>query len=140
MANPARIPDPRTDPLNQAPVGVDPLTTDPRFNPANTTADPRVVNRVETRSGGSGVLIAAIVLVLAVVAYLVFAPGSSTTTAPTTPATTGESTTAPAATAPATTDSAAPAPSGTMAPADTMAPAPAEPAPATTAPAPAPAN
>ena len=65
-----------TDPLNPVPIpaGADPFTPDAR-NPANTS-DPRVVNRVETRSGGSSVLIAAIVLVLAVIAYFVFAPGS----------------------------------------------------------------
>ena len=74
MANPARVPDPRhTDPLNPVPpTGADPFTPESR-DPAN---DPRVVNRVESRSGGSSVLIAAIVLVLAVIAYFVFAPGT----------------------------------------------------------------
>ena len=79
MANPARVPDPRHtdphhDPLNPVPpAGADAFT--PR-DPANTS-DPRVVNRVETRGGGSSVLIAAVILVLAVIAYFVFAPGSA---------------------------------------------------------------
>lgn len=162
MANPARVPDPRhTDPLNPVPsAGTDPFTPDAR-NPANTS-DPRVVNRVETRSGGSSVLIAAIVLVLAVIAYFVFAPGSgdapmapgeTTTTEPAAPA---PDATAPAAPAPDATAPAAPAdpvtpapdatapeaPADPAAPApDAAAPAPAEPAPAEPAPAePAPAQ
>ena len=101
MANPARVPDPRnTDPLNPIPpAGTDPFTPDAR-NPVN---DPRVINRVETRSGGSSVLIAAIVLVLAVIAYFVFAPGSDNApVAPGEPATTTATEPAPApdATAP----------------------------------------
>lgn len=149
MANPARVPDPRTDPLNPVPpAGADPFTPDAR-NPANSS-DPRVVNRVEARSGGSSVLIAAIVLVLAVIAYFVFAPGSdnapvepaTTTTEPATPA---PDATAPAAPATPTTpapDATAPAaPADPVAPApDAATPAPAEPAPAPAEPAPAPAQ
>ena len=110
MANPARVPDPRPDPLNPVPpAGADPFTPDAR-NPANTS-DPRVVNRVESRSGGSSVLIAAIVLVLAVIAYFVFAPGSTNAPAPGEPATTTTepATPAPDATAPAAPDATAPA-------------------------------
>jgi hypothetical protein len=136
MANPARVPDPRhTDPLNPVPpTGAEPFTPESR-DPAN---DPRVVNRVESRSGGSSVLIAAIVLVLAVIAYFVFAPG--TDNAPVAP---GETTTTePAAPAPDTTAPAAPDATAPAAPADPPAPAPdaaaptpAEPAPAEPAPA-----
>jgi hypothetical protein len=157
MANPARVPDPRhTDPLNPIPpADADPFTPDAR-NPANSS-DPRVVNRVEGRSGGSSVLIAAIVLVLAVIAYFIFAPGTGNTPpAPGEPATT---TTEPAAPAPDATAPAAPAPDATApaapatpttpapdatapaAPADPAAPAPDATAPAAPAPAePAPAQ
>jgi len=146
MANPARVPDPRNDPSNPVPpAGADPFTPQSR-DPANTS-DPRVVNRVESRAGGSSVLIAAIVLVLAVIAYFVFAPGSddappapgdasTTTTEPAAPA---PDATAPAPTTPATPapDATAPAaPANPAAPApDAAAPAPAEPAPAEPAPA-----
>jgi hypothetical protein len=164
MANPSRIPDPRlNDPANPStPVGVDPLSSDPRLNPANSQ-DPRVVdnrNVVESRGAGSGVLIAAVVLVLAIIAYFVFAPGTDTAVTPTDdtvttePATPAPDATAPApdatapapdATAPA--DPATPAPDATApeAPADPATPAPdatapAEPAPAPAEPAPAPAQ
>ena len=147
MANPARVPDPRSDPLNPVPpTGADPFTPDAR-NPANTS-DPRVVNHVETRRGGSSVLIAAIVLVLAVIAYFVFAPGSDNapvepaTTTTTEPATPAPDATAPDATAPdamAPADPATPAPDATApAPADPAAPAPDAAAPAPAEPAPAP--
>jgi hypothetical protein len=146
MANPARVP---VNPV--PPAGADPFTPDAR-NPANSSE--RVVNRVETRSGGSSVLIAAIVLVLAVIAYFVFAPGSddapvepatTTTTEPATPepATPAPDATAPAApeaTAPAApADPATPAPDATApaAPADPAAPAPDAAAPAPAEPAPA---
>ena len=145
MANPARVPDPRnTDPLNPIPpAGTDPFTPDAR-NPVN---DPRVINRVETRSGGSSVLIAAIVLVLAVIAYFVFArgtdnapvaPGEPATTTTTEPAPAPDATApaAPATTAPDAMAPAAPADPATPAP-DAAAPAPAEPAPAPAEPAPA---
>lgn len=114
MANPARIPDPRLDPVDQVPPSTDPLTPDPRLSPANSS-DPRFVNRVESRGMGSGVLIAAIVLVLAVVAYVIFAPGSGTNVpaAPDTPAVTEPApppaAPAPDAAAPAAPDAAAPA-------------------------------
>ena len=145
MANPARVPDPRPDPLNPVPpAGADPFTPDAR-NPANTS-DPNVVNRVESRSGGSSVLIAAIVLVLAVIAYFIFAPASDNTpVAPGEPATTTTEPAAPApdATAPAApADPATPAPDATApeAPADPAAPAPDAAAPAPAEPAPAPAE
>jgi hypothetical protein len=146
MANPARIPDPRSeDPLDPAArPSIDPVTGEPRT--AANYDRPGVVNRVETRSGGSSVIIAAVVIVLAVVAYFVFAPASdegvveapapAVTTepapaaeAPAAPADTVEPA-APAAEAPA--DTTAPAPDATApeAPADSTAPAPAEPAPA----------
>lgn len=152
MANPARMPDPRdearhADPLNPIPPATDPFTPEGR-NPAN---DPRIVNRVETRGGGSSVMIAAIVLVLAVIAYFVFAPGSQnappapgepavTTTEPATPAPAAP---APDATAPAApADPVTPAPDATApaAPADPAAPAPESSAPAPAEPAPAPAE
>ena len=147
MANPARVPDPRPDPLNPVPpAGADPFTPDAR-NPANTS-DPNVVNRVESRSGGSSVLIAAIVLVLAVIAYFIFAPGTGETppapgepaTTTTEPATPAPDATAPDAAAPA--DPATPAPDATApaAPADPAAPAPDAAAPAPADPAPAPAE
>ena len=154
MANPSRIPDPRlNDPANPStPVGVDPLSSDPRLNPANSQ-DPRVVdnrNIVESRGAGSGVLIAAVVLVLAIIAYFVFAPGTDTAVTPTDDTVTTEpATPAPDATAPATPapDATAPAPDATApaAPADPATPAPdatapAEPAPAPAEPAPAPAQ
>jgi hypothetical protein len=152
MANPSRIPDPRqNDPDNPStPVGTDPLSSDPRLNPANSQ-DPRVVdnrNVVESRGAGSGVLIAAVVLVLAIIAYFMFAPGTDTAVTPTDdtvttePATPAPDATAPApdATAPAAPDATAPA-----APADPATPAPdatapAEPPPAPAEPAPAPAQ
>lgn len=152
MANPSRIPDPRlNDPANPStPVGVDPLSSDPRLNPANSQ-EPRVVdnrNVVQSRGAGSGVLIAAVVLVLAIIAYFVFAPGTDTAVTPADDAVTTEpATPAPDATAPAPApDATAPAPDATApaAPADPATPpadatAPAEPAPAPAEPAPAPA-
>jgi hypothetical protein len=144
MANPARVPDPRhTDPLNPVPPAEsDPFTPDAR-KPTDTS-DANVINRVEGRSGGSSVLIAAIVLVLAVIAYFVFAPGTGNTPAPgEQPATTTTepATPAPDATAPATPTTPAPDATAPAAPADPAAPAPdaAAPAPAEPAPAPAPA-
>jgi hypothetical protein len=125
MANPDRVPDPRrNDPLNpMPPAGSDP--TDPRLNPANIGGPD---NRVVVQSNrGSGILIAAVVLILAIIAYFLFVPGSTETTG----VPPGEQ---PAATQPAT-----PAPDAT-APAE-PAPAPATPEPQSTAPAePAPAN
>ena len=147
MANPARVPDPRhTDPLNPVPpTGADPFTPESR-DPAN---DPRVVNRVESRSGGSSVLIAAIVLVLAVIAYFVFAPGTedatvtppaTTTTEPAAPAPDATAPATPATPAPDATTPAAPDATAPAAPADPAAPAPDAAAPTPAEPAPAPAQ
>lgn len=147
MANPARKYDERpdatssvVDPLNPVPPTATDPSSDPRFHPAN---DPRLDDTiVKQRSAGNGVLIAALVIVLAAIAYFVFAP-STPSNAP--------ATQQPAATetAPAPADNnAAPAPSGTNtapAPADNATP-PAEnngaanPAPDANNPAPAPAQ
>lgn len=114
MAEPARRFDPVTDPkLSPAAstVGVVPPELDPRYQPANDPAAP-VDNRVlvENRGAGSGVIIAAIVVVLAVVAYFMFSPGNAPTpTAPPAPATTAEPAMSPAATAPAAPATQAPA-------------------------------
>jgi hypothetical protein len=120
MAEPARkLHDYANDPKHVSdPVGgpIDPL--DPRVT--NTTTNP-VDNRrvVEGRGAGNGAIIAAIVVVLAVIAYFVFAPGTSETPAPNEPATTSEpaapATPAPEATAPAepAPDAATPAPDAT---------------------------
>lgn len=130
MANPDRVPDPRlNDPLNPMPPGSDPA--DPRLNPANTPVDNRVVVQ---SNRGSGVLIAAVVLILAIIAYFLFVPGGTdtavapgeqpTATEPAAPAPDAAPTNpAPDATAPAT-----PAP-------DATAPAPTAPAPESGAPA-----
>ncbi|SFT39088.1 hypothetical protein [Mesorhizobium sp. YR577] len=145
MANPQRIPDPReTDPMNPIPPLASSAEADPRLNAANSSR-PIENTVVQSRSGGSGILIAAIVLVLAVIAYFIFVPTTpnspveqatppaATETAPATPV---PATPAPDATAPA-----APATPATPAPDATApaAPAPAEPAPAPATPAPAPA-
>jgi hypothetical protein len=96
------------DPLNPVPpLGTDPLGTDSRV-------DNRTV--VQSRSSGNGVLIAAVVLVLAIIAYFVFAPGSDTTVNE--PA----GTTAPATTEPAPADPATPPAGTTTPPADTTTP------------------
>lgn len=141
MANPDRVPDPRlNDPLNpMPPAGSDP--SDPRLNPAN--AQPGGPdNRVVVQSNrGSGILIAAVVLVLAIIAYFLFVPGGTDTTgvAPgeqptaTEPATPAPDATAPATPAPDATAPATPAPDAT-APAE-PAPAPATPEPDASAPA-----
>ena len=149
MANPQRIPDPRyTDPVNPVP----PLTPDPyaaEQRPLAANAEsPRVINnRVESRGSGTSVLIAAVVLVLAVIAYFMFAPGSETTTVPGDPAVIEQPVApAPDAVAPPAPDAMAPAPEAVApeAPADAAPPAPessapVEPAPAPAEPAPAPA-
>ena len=143
MADAARRLDPKpsdprlNDPLNPttAVPGVD-----PRIQAANE--DPRVNNIpvVESRGPGNGVIIAAVVLVLAVIAYFMFAPGTNapapepaTTSEPAAPATPAPATPAPDAMAPAAPatpapDAAAPA---TPAPDATAPAAPAQPAPAT---------
>lgn len=161
MANPARRYDETdpaaraTDPVNPVPPLASDPATDPRYRAAN---DPRVDNStiVQSRSAGNGVLIAALVIVLAVIAYFIFAPGTPETTvpadqpaatgettvpdatAPTPPADTGAATTAPAdGTATPAPDAATPAPDATApaAPADGATTAPESSAPADTAPA-----
>jgi hypothetical protein len=141
MAEPARKydPDPAAgqDPFNPVPrpssdpAAPEPLTTD------IGRSDPHVDNRPDARgASGNGLLIGAVIVILAAIAFYIFGPGATETTAP--PAETPATTTAPApdATAPAApADQAAPAPQG-AAPAE-PAPAPAEPAPAQPAPAPA---
>ena len=105
----------------------DPFAPDPRLTPANA----QMVNRFESRTGGTGILIAAVLLVLALVAYFAFATGDDTAVAPGDPAVTeqpADATPAPDATAPAD-----PAPADTAPAPDATAPAP------TTDPAPAPA-
>jgi hypothetical protein len=93
MAEPARRLDPidPKDPVNVMPSrdGTVPPELDPRFQSANQ--DSRVDNRpvVESRGAGSGVIIAGIVVVLAIVAYFMFAPGAEAP-APVEPATTSE--------------------------------------------------
>ena len=89
MANP--------DPRLNDPVAA-PLTGNPAIDTANRGAanstDPKYADRtvVSSRRNGSGVMIAAIILVLAVAAYFLFMPRTATNT--TTPAaTTGQSTT-----------------------------------------------
>jgi hypothetical protein len=139
MANPARTPDPRLDPTDPDRPPTDPLAPDPRLSPANS----QTVNRFESRTGGTGILIAAVVVVLALIAYFAFAPGDDTTVAPDGSAVT-ETAPAPDATAPAAPSDTAPAPDATApaAPSDSTAPAPSDstaPAPDSTAPAPAPA-
>lgn len=130
MANPQRVPDPRLDDpfTTPPPIGTGPLNERLTPNPE----DPRIDNRtiVSERRSGSGVLIAVVVLVIAVIAYFLFAPGGQNTPVPadqpaatTEPAAPEPSATAPDATAPAT-----PAPNAT-APAAPESPTPTEPAP-----------
>lgn len=145
MANPARNPaDPRVrdarlaeDPMNPVPpLGPDPRTPEPRFASNDPAPGTTTVVQAE-RGAGTGVLIAAVVIVLAVVAYFVFGRGGpdvapETTVAPDQPAVTepaAPGAAEPEATAPA--DQAAPAPQA----AEPVEPAPAEPAPAQPAPA-----
>jgi hypothetical protein len=151
MANPQRIPDPRyTDPVNPVPpLTPDPYATEQRPLAANSES-PRVINnRVESRGSGTTVLIAAVVLALAVIAYFMFAAGTDTTTLPADPAVTEQPVApAPDAAAPPAPDAmapAAPADAAPEAPADAPPPAsesaaPVDPAPAEPAPAPAPAQ
>ena len=152
MAEPARRYDERTDgapraadPINPVPPLTSDPAADPRYRPAN---DPAVDNRtvVQSRSAGNGILIAALVVVLAVIAYFIFAPGGDVAGPVDEPAVTSEPA-APDATAPAApADTAAPAADATApdaaapaapaeepaatAPADTAPATPAEPAPA----------
>lgn len=143
MADPAR----RTDePRPDRPISPDPFNPMPPLTPEETAAaerradanadERRIEDRVDIQSErrtGTSVLIAAVVLIIALIAYLVFASTEQDTAVPpegpamtTEPA--GEAAPAPNATAPAE-----PAP-------NTTAPAPTEPAPATPAPEPAPAQ
>lgn len=141
MAEPARRLDPidPKDPVNVMPSrdGTVPPELDPRFQSANQ--DSRVDNRpvVESRGAGSGVIIAGIVVVLAIIAYFMFAPGAEAP-APVEPATTSE----PAAPAVPAPDATVPATPATPPASEPNATAPAQPAtpptaPATEAPAPA---
>jgi hypothetical protein len=141
MANPARKFDDRpevnpraNDPYNPAsPMDADPVARDPRV----AANDPLVNTTVVDRGTGNGVIIAAVLLVLAVVAFFIFGPGVGDDAVVTDqPATTTEEPAvvapdatlpAPDATAPAApADPATPAPDATApeAPADTTAPAP----------------
>jgi len=155
MADPARKydPDPALgqDPFNPAPPrpSPDPAAPEPLMTDMSR-GDSYVDNRQVVRgTSGNGLLIGAVIVILAAVAFYIFGPGAGETVAPPTetPATTTAPAPAPAepnatapadpnATAPAApADQAAPAPQG-AAPAE-PAPAPAEPAPAEPAPAPA---
>lgn len=130
MANPARGYD---DPQN--PVGNQPSADRP------STENVQPVR--QERGMGTSVFIAAIVLVLAVIAYFVFGPNRTQTTTTANPPAATEPAPAPAApstskpSAPSTTTPSAPAPSATQpaAPAEPAKPAPAQPAPAQPAPA-----
>lgn len=141
MANPVRNQnDPRTrdprvveDTFNPIPpLGPDPRTPEPRIASNDPAPGSAAVVRTD-RGAGTGVLIAAVVIVLAVIAFFVFGRGGAdvpadTTAAPEQPAVTEPA--APGAAAPAATppaDQAAPAPEATE---------PAAPAPGATAPAP----
>lgn len=145
MANPVRNQnDPRTrdprvveDTFNPIPpLGPDPRTPEPRIASNDPAPGSAAVVRTD-RGAGTGVLIAAVVIVLAVIAFFVFGRGGAdvpadTTAAPEQPAVTEPATpgaAAPAATPPA--DQAAPAPEATepAAPAP-QATQPAQPAPA----------
>lgn len=134
MANPARKYDDPQDPrLVNDPVNpVPPLGTDPAEPPMSADM-PRADDPVmrTDRGMGTSVLIAAVVLVLAVIAYFMFGPQGTETVTPTDqPAATEPatpSTPAPESSAPTT-----PAPSDS-APATPTEPAPAQPNPATPA-------
>jgi hypothetical protein len=109
------------DPANPLPpIGADPLTPDPRYA-ANDRE--RIETRIiETNRGsGTAVLIGAVVIVLAIIAYFAFANRTANT-----PAAPEQ----PAATEPAAPDASAPGTTATP-PADTQAPAGQDTAPAT---------
>jgi hypothetical protein len=114
---------PHEDPLNPTRHPTDPAAADPLVTP-NATYNQ---TNVTPRSGsGNGILIGAVVVVLALVAYFVFVPTGGT------PGTDAEPT--------AATESVTPAPSASEAPAAVDAPAASDaPAPAGNAPAAAPA-
>jgi len=141
MADPARKydPDPALgqDPFNPAPPrpSLDPAAPEPLTTDVGRDA-PYVDNRQVVRgTSGNGLLIGAVIVILAAIAFYIFGPGASETVAPPseTPATTTAPAPAPAepnATAPAApADQTAPAPQG-AAPAQPAQPAPAQPAPA----------
>jgi hypothetical protein len=135
MADPARKydPDPSAgqDPFNPAPrPSSDPLAPEPLTTDIGRD-DPYVESRRDARgASGNGLLIGAVIVILAAIAFYIFGPGATETTAP--PAETPATTAAPA---PSGTAPAAPAPQG-AAPAE-PAPAPAQPAQPAPAPAPA---
>src|SRR5262245_21408763 len=118
MASPLRNPDPR-DPRSDPASPISPADSDLMDAVTRpSVSDPRIANRPTTRSSASsGILIAAIIAVLAVIAYFMFAGGPRSPTNEAAP--------------PATTEQ---APSNSTAPAE-PAPKPAEPAPAQPAPA-----
>lgn len=139
MADPARKYDPDYDPdprLAQDPFNpVPPPLSDPARPESLTTdgEDPRVVAEeryAAPRRAGSGVLLAAIVLVLAALAFYLFSPGATeappppaepAATAPAEPAAT-----APAEPAPAPAEPSATAPTQPTEPAPSTQPAPAQ--------------
>ena len=109
MAQPARRyePDPAAgqDPFNPAPPrSPDPLAPEPLMTDPERDA-PVVDNRQYVRgTGGNGLLIGAVIVILAAVAFYIFGPGATETAAP--PAEAPATTTAPApdASAPAAPD------------------------------------
>lgn len=124
---------PNNDPLSPTRSTTDPLAPDPLVTP-NATYNQ--TNVAPARSSGNGILIGAVVVVLAIVAYFVFVPANTPGTDAEPTAATTSTTPAPSATEPA---GSAMAPSATPAPADAGSPA-AAPAPAeSSAPAAAPA-
>jgi hypothetical protein len=155
MADPARRMDepqanrPITpDPFNpMPPLDAEATLAEERYANANERAPDRpVVNRVDVqaeRRTGTSVLIAAVVLIIALIAYLVFASGDPETAVPPAgPAVTepsGEAAPAPNAVAPAEPNAAAPTEPNAAAPAEPAtepnAGAPADTAPGPTAPA-----